>query len=135
MEQNFSNFDEWTEVARTGNYLVKEAGDEEMHWYVVKPAMGAFALVYRNDHPMHVAIDGYLSEQVPEDALDTLIHLQVMMMNIMPDAQFIGEFSKIYTECVMRNTNVAINELSEEEVLREDEAAEELAERIENMQQ
>lgn len=134
MEQNFSNFDEWTEVARTGNYLIKEFGDDDMNWFVIKPAMGSFALVYRNDHPMHLAIKSFLDDNIPSEVLDTLVHLQAMMMNIIPDMQFVGEFSKIYTECVMRNTNTAISELSEEDVLSEDEAAEELADRIENMQ-
>ena len=64
MKERFSNFESWTEVARTGNYLVKEWRDGELHYYAVKAAIGNWCYVVRNDHPMHVMLEGFVCGDV-----------------------------------------------------------------------
>lgn len=130
MKEKFQNFDQWKEVARTGNYIIKEFGDDTMHYYAVKPVSGAWGEVFRNDHPMHTMIDGFLNDVVRGEWIDATVHLHAMMMNCIPDTQFISEFAESYLRLLQRMEIPSDDTQSEEDILREDEAAEQIADQI-----
>lgn len=129
----WSNFEDWELVAQSGNFLVKRFDDEELSYYAVKAAAGHWAQVYRNDHPMYHIIESFVNtdDEHIGDVLDVLVTLSYTISSVAPDPQFVEEVYKSVESLHARIEAYANDGKSEEEILREDEEADELQEKFE----
>lgn len=132
---NWTNFEDWEFVAQSGNFLIKSYEDEELRYFAVKSAAGHWAQVYRNDHPIYHVIESFLNTEDEKmgDVLDLLCTLNYTMSGLAPDSTFVEEFmtSVLALQERVDKFEQERREKSDEEILKEDEEAYEMAERFE----
>lgn len=130
----WANFEDWTLVARSGNFLIKEYVDDELSYYCIKAVSGNWAEVFRNDSTMYQIIASFLDgeDENMGNVLDTLIGFHYTMANVAPDRVFAEEFAASVENLHKRIVEYAEanNPQSNEEILAEDMEAEHLEEQM-----
>lgn len=133
----WTNFEDWEFVVSSGNFLIKRYDDEELSYFAVKSAIGNWAQVYRNDHPIHYIIESFINteDEHTGDILDMLMTLNYTMSSIAPDAIFVEEFSKSLLSLQERVDNFEKDnaEKTDEEILEEDKEIEEAKEQFDKL--
>lgn len=132
---NWTNFEDWELVVQSGNFLVKHFEDEELKYFAVKSAAGHWAQVYRNDHPIYHLVESFINtdDESMGNILDMLITLNYTMSSVAPDQVFVEEFAESVNRLAQRIDSFEQEHRKEtdEEILEQDEASDELEERAE----
>lgn len=121
----FEDFENWEEVGRCGNFLIKHNVDEELDYYAVKTTLGHQSFVFRQDHPWWNLFDLYAKGKVEDKAVETYLSLLFMQMSIIPDEKFVVDYIAIYESACARyeegrpasmSDDIEIEELNTEQV-------------------
>lgn len=121
----WSNFEDWEYVVQSGNFLVKYNEDGELRYFAIKSAVGHWAQVYRNDHPLFSLIEDFINtgDETIGKAIDLVITMNYTMSSIVPDEKFAREFYGSVKELLERLEEYKAEKsgrMTEEEILRED---------------